>query len=589
VAEIFARVSPSVAFIETPAGSGSGVLIEDGYVVTNAHVVWPFREVRVVFPDGSEHTGAPVLNWDLLGDLAVIGPLETEVEPLPLVDGEGRAIGSDVFLIGFPGEGELYPQPTLSRGLISRLREWKPIDMTYFQTDAAAADGQSGGVLVSEDGEVIGISGYFFTDAFGLVASAVDVLPRVEDLLSGENVDALGERQIPTGGGKREHSLMLSNYWDTRMFVVREPVGTELNVSVDSENDAYFAVVGVYGDVLAEADDNLAGVESGSGTTEWDVPYFVVLGQETEDAGTVSVSSNRELVPYHDPDDGILVSVGETYYAAMDHPGDVDHFVIDLESDEMIDVTVDSVLVDPILGVDYVGAAMEEMAVDDDSGGGLFDLNAKLTFRAPHSGSYFIAVADSGGEGVGGYILTIEPSPPGAVPSPVEARPTPPPIDSPFGPMALYESAQHPFSIQYPAEWLEQPAEWLEQPAMLGEVVSFSSDEGGLLVITEEDVAAYGLGKLTLQEYVDAVISMIESTVVDVSIVSREQITTEQGLSAEILTYTDQGGLFQVRRFIYVDEDGTAFSATYAAVRGRLDQLEPLIEYSFGTFQRGEP
>jgi S1-C subfamily serine protease len=65
-----------VAFIETPSGSGSGVLIEGGYVVTNAHVVWPFDEVRVVFPNGADFTAAPVKSIDVLGDLAVIGPID---------------------------------------------------------------------------------------------------------------------------------------------------------------------------------------------------------------------------------------------------------------------------------------------------------------------------------------------------------------------------------------------------------------------------------------------------------------------------------------------------------------------------------
>ena len=72
-AQIFTRVSPSVAFIQTPVGSGSGVLIQDGYVVTNAHVVWPFQEVRIVFSDGTEYLDTPVANWDLMGDLAVVG------------------------------------------------------------------------------------------------------------------------------------------------------------------------------------------------------------------------------------------------------------------------------------------------------------------------------------------------------------------------------------------------------------------------------------------------------------------------------------------------------------------------------------
>ena len=94
------------------------MLIEAGYVVTNAHVVWPYAQVRVVFPDGSEFPNAPVHNWDLLGDLAVIGPLETAIEPAKLGDGETLGIGSDVYLIGYPGEVDQFPKPTLTRGLI---------------------------------------------------------------------------------------------------------------------------------------------------------------------------------------------------------------------------------------------------------------------------------------------------------------------------------------------------------------------------------------------------------------------------------------------------------------------------------------
>jgi len=56
------------------------MLIRGGYVPTNAHVVWPFEEVRVTFPDGSEFLDAPVMNTDPLGDLAIIGPEEERWE-----------------------------------------------------------------------------------------------------------------------------------------------------------------------------------------------------------------------------------------------------------------------------------------------------------------------------------------------------------------------------------------------------------------------------------------------------------------------------------------------------------------------------
>ncbi|MDE0187887.1 MAG: hypothetical protein OXN80_02170 [bacterium] len=53
-AQVYADVSPSVAFVSTPVGSGSGLLIEGGYVVTNHHVIWPYEKARVVFSDGTE-------------------------------------------------------------------------------------------------------------------------------------------------------------------------------------------------------------------------------------------------------------------------------------------------------------------------------------------------------------------------------------------------------------------------------------------------------------------------------------------------------------------------------------------------------
>ena len=58
--------------------------------------------------------------------------------------------------------------------------------MTYFQTDASIAGGQGGGVLVSDEGEVVGVSGSILSEAgFGLLASAEDVQPHMDALTAG--------------------------------------------------------------------------------------------------------------------------------------------------------------------------------------------------------------------------------------------------------------------------------------------------------------------------------------------------------------------------------------------------------------------
>lgn len=139
--EIFAEISPAIAFIETPAGTGSGALIEGDYLLTNAHVVWPFESVRVVFPDGSEYPDAPVLAWDTVADLALVGPIDTDIEPIPLVDEPELEIGSAVYLIGYPAEVEEFPQPAITSGILSRIRTWDAIDYSFYQADATTTGG----------------------------------------------------------------------------------------------------------------------------------------------------------------------------------------------------------------------------------------------------------------------------------------------------------------------------------------------------------------------------------------------------------------------------------------------------------------
>ena len=62
-AEVFDKAAGSVAFVTTKNKAGSGVLIGGGFIVTSAHVVWPFDDARITFPDGSEYLSVPVKGW----------------------------------------------------------------------------------------------------------------------------------------------------------------------------------------------------------------------------------------------------------------------------------------------------------------------------------------------------------------------------------------------------------------------------------------------------------------------------------------------------------------------------------------------
>ena len=137
---------------------GSGfVLTEDGYVVTNNHVVEGTDNVSVKLHDGSTYP-AEIIGGDSLSDVAL---LKIEAEGLAHVavgDSDAIAVGEGCIAIGNP-LGEL--TFTMTGGYVSALpREinisGKPISM--FQTDAAINAGNSGGPLFDMDGNVIGIT-----------------------------------------------------------------------------------------------------------------------------------------------------------------------------------------------------------------------------------------------------------------------------------------------------------------------------------------------------------------------------------------------------------------------------------------------
>ena len=413
--QIFDKVSPSIAFIETAIGTGSGVLIGGGYVVTNAHVVWPFDAVRVVFPDGSEFHEVPLKGWDLLADLAVLGPIDPPVDTLDLVDGESLPIGTDVFLVGYPGEFEEFPQPTIGRGLLSRIREGESNGITYLQTDASVIGGQSGGAVVSNMGEVIGISGLAFTEGdFGIVASSTDILPRVRQIITGGDPSGLGDRRVPLEGGDLSHEVVLRNFWSQRIYVVNESSGTVIDFELNGNNDGALTAYDSLGTELLYLDDESTSAEFGSLVTEYDEPHFLIASQLSETPGDFTLTSNRRLIPLHDPDDGKQIQVGQSVQGNIDFPGDIDYLFVHLKEGETVEIVARSILVDTFLTISYTGAVDEQIIIDDDSGGGLFGLDSRIIYRAPHTGSYFLIVVDANLYAPGGYVITMNSAGPDA-------------------------------------------------------------------------------------------------------------------------------------------------------------------------------
>lgn len=171
VAGVAAQVLPSVVSIEVRSaqaeGTGSGfVLRDDGYILTNNHVVagaGDGGEVVVVFADGSEEP-AEVVGRTTAYDLAVLKVDRTGLTPLVLGDSDEVVVGDPVVAIGAP----LGLQGTVTTGIVSALN--RPVSaggggaqggtafINAIQTDAAINPGNSGGPLVDASGQVIGIN-----------------------------------------------------------------------------------------------------------------------------------------------------------------------------------------------------------------------------------------------------------------------------------------------------------------------------------------------------------------------------------------------------------------------------------------------
>ena len=144
----------SVMTILTGNGSGSGVLLsDDGYVITDAHVVGDEKEVRVRWSDTIEKMGE-VVRSSKTRDVAIIKTDPRGRPPVPIARG-AVSPGQRVYAIGSPMTKEL--QGTVSSGVVSAMRT-TPNGLNYIQSDVSVSEGSSGGPLLDESGAVLGLT-----------------------------------------------------------------------------------------------------------------------------------------------------------------------------------------------------------------------------------------------------------------------------------------------------------------------------------------------------------------------------------------------------------------------------------------------
>ena len=175
--EVYARVNPSTVIVITQMADGNAmvgtgvIMTENGYVITNAHVIVGGKECYIVCDTGGYYD-AQLVGYDEEKDLAVIKADAAGLPAARFGDSDALTVGDTVYAIGNPLGVEL--RGTLTDGIVSAINRDVLVDgvnMTLIQTNAALNNGNSGGPLINACGQVVGINTMKMASTFAGSAS----------------------------------------------------------------------------------------------------------------------------------------------------------------------------------------------------------------------------------------------------------------------------------------------------------------------------------------------------------------------------------------------------------------------------------
>lgn len=170
--EVYEKVKDSCVSVITNQALGSGFVVkEDGYIITNHHVIDGAKSIDVEFYNGDKYK-AKLIGSDSISDIAVL-KIDGTFTPIELGNSDNLKVGQDVVAIGTPYDLSL--AGTMSRGIISGIARDVEVTndagivvktMTLIQTDTSINPGNSGGPLINLDGQVIGINTMKLMDVY---------------------------------------------------------------------------------------------------------------------------------------------------------------------------------------------------------------------------------------------------------------------------------------------------------------------------------------------------------------------------------------------------------------------------------------
>jgi serine protease Do len=192
--EIYQKVIPSVVSITSTlsggTATGTGIIMsEDGYIITNYHVIDGAEHLTVLLHDDTEYVAA-LVGGDESSDLAVLKIDAAGLEAAEFGSSASLQVGDEVVAIGDPLGTEL--RGTMTNGIISAINRDLQVDdrtMTLIQTNAALNSGNSGGPLINCYGQVIGIntmkmsSYYSSIEGLGFAIPISNAKPIIDELI----------------------------------------------------------------------------------------------------------------------------------------------------------------------------------------------------------------------------------------------------------------------------------------------------------------------------------------------------------------------------------------------------------------------
>lgn len=593
--QIFEQISPAVAFVGTPVSSGSGVLIEHSYLLTSARVVWPFNAARVFFAEGPEYATVPVRAWDLTADLALLGPIETDIEPVSLVDDSAVEVGSEIHILGYVDAATPFSQPKISQGLLKNVFTWAPIKHTLFEVEITPDEDLLSGILVSPAGDVIGLSS-FNANGLGVAGAMTTIVPRLNTLLESP--------PEPVSSGQTQLTATLLDDRDAHTYEIRAQVGVPVSLTVTGAGGPGIFVLDRLNNYVGEAtpDESLqrATLEF---TPEEALPLLVTVYQTARDEHQYEIQSSHPLVLFNDPDDGRSLDVGEQAAASLETGGDVDSFSIELKAGERVRIQADSLMLTPQIVPANETASVEALAPTAPDAAALATNRAELVFEASRDAIYRFQVEGSAPGETGGYLLRVErgdvttaeaaapearATPDASARDESQSESAPDGVDpysesllTRYGSMSWYETEDRNFAFLYPTDWEERSGDECSSP---GATVCFVGGAIGM-IITEEDLRILPRSEQDRDGYLDLLWTIFEENA-SLEVTGFAESLSTQKLPLYSFNLTSQEGAITISRLIFVDEEGRlAFNLTFATATEVYAELAEFVDFIHDSFR----